>query len=445
MTENLPHNLDAEQALVGSLLIDRDAMAQVHDWLPYEALHDGRCRLIYRAMRHLWAGRIPCDTVTLADMLNQHGKLDAIGGPAYLAELQALVPTSVHVVFYAETVLRYARQRAVMQTAAELTKQAYDADVDTEDAVRQLREAVAPFALKPLAAVEFPDLMAEVRETMLARWDGTLNETIVPTGIRDLDRLMNGGVRGGELFVLAARPSMGKTAMALRMLSAQPGVYISLEMPRLAIAQRLIVGQANVPYSVVASPIGDVAQRDAALFASEYLERTSPIVAVRDDLRTTGAIEAFLERAMAEQGAQSVVIDHIGLLADAHPKSSEYERVSRISWALKEMALRSGAAVIALSQLNRQVESRAECIPFMSDLRESGRVEENADAVALLWRRAYYTAKGMVTPDIEKDRIGDLERVVVNLAKNRNGEPGSVELGWHGMSMRFHEIARAAA
>jgi len=444
MTEHLPHNLDAEQALVGSLLIDRDAMAQVHDWLPYEALHDGRCRLIYRAMRHLWAERIPCDTVTLADMLNQHGKLDAIGGPAYLAELQALVPTSVHVVFYAETVLRYARQRAVMQTAAQLTKQAYEQDIDTEEAVRQLRESVSPFRVQPAANVSFPDLMAEARDTMMARWDGTLNETIVPTGVRDLDRLMAGGIRGGELFILAARPSMGKTALALRMLSAQPGVYISLEMPRLAIAQRLIVGQANVPYSVVASPIGDVAQRDAALFASEYLERASPIVAVRDDLRTTGAIEAFLERAMAEQGAQSVVIDHIGLLADAHPKSSEYERVSKISWSLKEMALRTGAAVIALSQLNRQVEQRAECIPFMSDLRESGRVEENADAVALMWRRAYYTAMGMVQPDFEKDRIGDLERVVLNLAKNRNGEAGSVELGWSGPAMRFHEIARAA-
>jgi replicative DNA helicase len=177
----------------------------------------------------------------------------------------------------------------------------------------------------------------------------------------------------------------------------------------------------------------------------ERHERTSRIVAVRDDLRTTGAIESFLERAMAEQGAQSVVIDHVGLLADNHGKASEYERVSRISWALKEMALRTGAAVIALSQLNRAVEHRPECIPFMSDLRESGRVEENADAVALLWRRAYYSAKGMTNPDHDKDFIGDLERVVVNLPKNRNGEPGGVELGWNGATMRFHEIDRRAA
>jgi replicative DNA helicase len=273
---------------------------------------------------------------------------------------------------------------------------------------------------------------------------------VVTSGVKDLDRMLSGGLRGGELLILAARPSIGKTALMLHMARRTHSVVFSLEMPKKAILNRLTSTHAGVSYDVAMNPnvIGDATRRDHLrdrwLTASEEVA-TWPLV-ILDGPHTTAQITATVDRLRQERPVDAVYVDHLGWLNDQFRYSSQYERASELSRRVKRVALSTGLPVVALSQLNRDVESNPGCVPFLSNLRDSGKVEEDADAVILLYRRFYYVQKGMVKPGPEDYITGkDWERVSLSIAKNRNGETGSIDLGWEPFGMRYHEVSERSA
>lgn len=442
MSQLPPHNHETEQALLGALIVDRDAIAAVAPFLTPAAFFDSRHRTIYGAMLWLWNRRTPCDDTTLVDALVRYNRFDGIGGHAYLAELQACSGRTSHVAWYADQLNGYAKRRAIIDWGAMVIAQAYRDDVDVDEAVRALRSAVAPFERRAQDAVVVGDEAPALRDRAEGLWSGEIVDTVVPTGIRDLDRALNGGIRPGEFFVLAGRPAMGKSAVALHKAKRMRCLFVSLEMPKDMVLNRLVCAEARVPYAVAVSPIGDVAQRQKFLAAIERV-REFPMV-LTDSIRTTGSIEATIERLRDNGPLDAVIIDHIGRLGDDFRAGTPaYERMSALSWRCKELAMRQQIAVIGLCQLNREVEGRRDCTPYLSDLRESGRIEEDADHVALLYNRHYYSSRKMggldEKPDLDFITGTNWERLTIHIAKNRNGVHGAIELGWEAQCMAVHE------
>lgn len=445
MTDQLPpHNLEAEQAVLGSMLIDPDAIATVADWLKPESFFHGPNGTIYHAMTALWSVRKPTTVVTLCDLLRVRGKLDDVGGAAYVSSLIAAVDSPFYVAHHAEIVQRCARQRATIEAACRIVATAHVDDLPADDAGLLIRQAVEPFGGANDQRPTHAEATDALRSTVLERWAGRLQETVVSTGIAHLDQLLGGGLRGGELSIWAARPSIGKSGLMLAVARLHRSLVFSLEMPRDVSLNRLISSQAGVSYDVAMRSVGDIEHRNAWLNASAEVE-SWPLTIV-DDVRTTVGIEAMVQRTKAERGVDVVFIDHLGWLSDRFAgKASEYEKMSFFSRRCKEIARHCDVPVVALSQLNREVEHRTGCLPYMSDLRESGKIEEDADHVILLYRRRYYSERNMggLKPDLEDYIAGRpaWDRLNLNLVKNRNGAVGSVDVGWEGKTMRVHDLS----
>lgn len=433
-------NPDAERSVVAAILLQPDAIAEVAEWLPHEAFHDPKLRAVYRAAKQLWERRVPATHVTVPPELIAMGGKSLEEATDYVLDLAASSVTSVYVAHDARTVMQFAWYRAIAEGGTELVTKAFAAKpFDLDAAWIEVRRSIDHFAEKPATVASAGDQMQVLRETAAARWDGTLVDNVLPLRFRHADRLLGGGLRNGQLMYLAARPGMGKSALMLHLSAYRRAAVFSLEMPWMDVRNRMVTTLAGVPFDVGTRPVGDIVAREKWIDASYQVE-TWP-VEIFDSLRTTAQIEAACLRMQSEDGLDAVFIDHLGLLADDHRRGGEYERVSLISRRLKELAMRLNVPVVCLAQLNRGVEDRTGCVPFMSDLRDSGRIEEDGDVVALLFRRGYYAAKGMVKPDDNEDRIigTGWDRVEFKIEKNRNGETGTVELGWEGKVMRFHD------
>lgn len=436
---------DAERSLLGAIFHQADTIAQVADWLPVEAFGDRRNRSIYAAILRLWSRREPATMVTVPSELQaMKPSADRAAAGDYIRGLITEVDLSavLYAPYHGDVILAMARRRTIAEHGAELVKAAYGGAVDVDETTRRLRSAVDGFVRADDEPQTFAEQVAAYRETVLRRWSGELVDVILPTGIAGLDRCLSGGIRPGEFFVLAGRPGMGKSSVALHMAQRMRCLFVSLEMPAEMVTNRLIAATARVPYAVGVSTIGDIGQRERWLAASERVE-AMPIT-VTDTIRTTGAIESEIERMRLDGDVDAVVIDHVGRLADPFKASApSYERMSALSWRCKELAMRAKVGVFGLSQLNREVEGRKGCIPVLSDLRESGRLEEDADHVALLYNRRYYSSRQMgsleAKDDLDYITGTNWERLTIHVAKNRNGVHGTVDLGWEAQCMAVHE------
>lgn len=442
-----PHNLETEQAVLGSLLIDRDAIALVADRLKPEAFYFAPNATIYRAMLALWNVRRPCDFVILTDLLGSRGKLDEVGGVAYISSLLSVTPTSVHVEHYANSVNEYARRRALIDAGAEMVRVGYadgpEPDYDGVWASSRARIVEHDPGDKPLDT-RVDALVEELRETAFRRWDGEVDDRIL-TGVNDVDR-MTGGMGKRELWIVAARPSMGKSALMIHMARRSRALIFSLEMPRTQILNRMVSAEAGVPYAVATSVVGDMSQREKWLAASERVAQM-PMMIVDSPGMTTAKVQAISARAIAEQGINAVYIDHLNYLSDSFRSSNEQEKTGELVRRCKHLADALDVPVMLLSQLNRESENRNGCMPYLSDLRSSGRIEEDAHFVGLLYRRHYYSERGMieVKPDLDWVPQTDWQQVQLIVAKNRNGETGTAFLGWEAKAMRFHETSERNA
>lgn len=443
-----PHNIEAEQALVGSLLLDRDTIPLVADWVPPEAFYHGANGVIFRAMLGLWKVRRPCDLVTLIDLLTARSALEKAGGVAYITSLLTVVPTAAHAEHYAAIVMTHYRDRTTIDAGAELVAMGYRGEATAEDSLAFLREKLEPIRLTPqqVGGNTIPDLIDNHIERTTSRWDGRLPGIVVPTGIWGVDRLLHGGMRTGELIYIGGRPGSGKTSLALQMAkiaakrTGRLSLVVELEMTQEAIINRMIAAQANVPFSVAYDMLGDVEKRERWLSATDALREYN--IAIEGDLRTTAQIANYIERVHVENPIGAVYIDHIDHLSDPDLLAkSPTERIGAISKRLRQLTRNVEPPIVALAQLNRQTEEHPPFRPSLNNFKNSGAVEEDADLALLIYRRHYYVARGDLESSATEDYVDGVsnrQKVECIVAKNRNGEVDMVPLGWEPETMSFH-------
>lgn len=414
-----PHNLEAEEAVLGALLIDPDAIIRVAQFLVADDFYVERHGWIYAAIRELYERREPADLVTLTDELERRNQLDQIGGPTYVTRLLNATPTSIHVEFYARIVERTAVLRRLIDAAGQIARLAYE---DTEDA----REVVdqAEVIIFNVAARHANQDLRPIRQVLDQYFDRIeylyqhRGEMIgVPTGIADLDKLL-GGMQRSDLLILAGRPGMGKTSMALSMaLHAsrrwQKRVAIfSLEMSDEQLVQRLISAETGIDSQRLR--MGDIREDEwsTLIQATELLSNTEVHI---DDTPAISVLElrAKARRLYAEHGLDLLIVDYLQLMRGEGRNENRQQEISFISRSLKGLARELNIPVISLSQLSRQVESRHDKRPMLSDLRESGSIEQDADVVMFIYRDEVYN------PDTEFPNIAE-----VIVAKHRSGPTG---------------------
>jgi replicative DNA helicase len=443
MTAAPPQAAEAEQALVGSLLVDRDAIAAV-DWLPPTAFSLASTRYTFEAVLDLWRRRVPADLVTVSEELARRDRLDAIGGVAALSAFATAVPTSAHAPYYARRVATCAKARRYVDLGTAIAAGAYASeDYDPGEAIRAAAADID--ALEDPAErggpVAYADLMPDFVEELLNGWAGEVTNAAVPTGFRWLDDALDGGFRPAELALLGARPSMGKSAFALHLAHAAARhrggtggsvVFFSAEMSVRSLVYRAASEVTGVPGAQIRSGKIPIDLRDRVLFATDAMAGLPVLI---DDTSgiTTAQMIARVQRLQRDGRVSLVVFDYIEIAGDQN--ASEELRVGRIGAQLKHLAKVCDVPVVALCQLSRAVEQRKDKRPQLSDLRYSGALEAHADVVLFLFREGYYVAQGLLDPTPGKEDVTE-----VILAKQRNGVTGTFPVRWYPEQMAFSDL-----
>jgi len=429
-----PHNTDAEQGLLGSLLIDRDAIIRVAAFVKPDDFYHHANGTIYRAVFDLYNRREPTDFITLSDELGRRDQLDAVGGLAYLTSLLNAVPTAVHVEYYGRIVERTATLRRLIDAGAQIVAIGYQEGIETEDALDSAEKAIFDVSQKRQTK-DFVSI-AEVLDRFFDQID-LLQQNRgavvgVATGFSDMDSL-TGGLQKSDLIILAARPSMGKTSLALGMAYGAAvshghtvGIF-SLEMSADQLVQRLLSMETGVDSHRLRLGQIDDGEWDRISRAFGRLAEAKIFI---DDQAGAGVMDvrSKARRLQAEHGLDLVVVDYLQLMSGRRSENRVQE-ISEISRGLKGLARELNVPVIALSQLSRAVESRADHRPMLSDLRESGSIEQDADIVMFIYREDKY--------DEESEKKGIAEIIV---AKHRNGPVGSVNLRFFDRTARFADL-----
>jgi replicative DNA helicase len=426
-----PQNVDAEQSVLGSLLIDRDAIIQVAPVIKADDFYQPSHGQIYQAVVDLYDRKQPTDIVTLSDELARRERLDGVGGVAYLASLASAVPTSVHVEFYARIVERTATLRRLIDAGTKVVGVAYQEGIDTADAIDQAEQAIFDVSQRRVARgfSSIKDVLEVLFDEMHESGGRVLG---VPTGFSDLDRVL-GGLQKSDLIIVAARPSIGKTALALSM-AYNASVYhrrtvgfISLEMSAQQIGQRLMSMETGVnSHRLRLSQITD----DEWEKMSRAFGKLSETQLFIDDSggATISDVRTRARRLQAEFGLDLLFVDYLQLM-QARRTDNRVQEISEISRGLKQLARELNIPVVALSQLSRAVESRAGNKPLLSDLRESGSIEQDADVVMLMYREEKYD------PQTDKKGIADID-----IAKHRNGATATIRLRFFEETTRFADL-----
>ncbi len=439
-----PQNLEAEQSILGALLIDKDAMLKVADILNPAEFYKDAHRLIYEAMLELYAAKEPIDILSLTTKLEEKKLLDNVGGRSYLAGLSNAVPTSANVVHYAKIVRKKAVLRKLISTAAEIEKLGYE---ESEEVDKLLDEAesklfgISQGFLKP-EFTPIRNLLSEAFDRIdeLHKEKGKMRG--VPTGFNALDNKL-AGLQKSDLIILAARPSIGKTSLALDIarqvaVKAKTGVAIfSLEMSKEQLIDRMICGQAGVNLWKLRT--GRLSDKEVPGQESDFTRighamgilSEAPIYI--DDTPFTNVMEIRTKarRLQAEHNLGLIVLDYLQLMEGRGSNNADnrVQVVSEISRGLKSIARELNVPVLALSQLSRQVEQRPRAIPKLADLRESGSIEQDADVVMFIYREEVYKK------DTNRPHIAD-----IIIAKHRNGPTGIVPLFFDENSVSFKNL-----
>ena len=436
-----PQNVEMEQSILGAILQNNDAIVRLADTLQEEDFYHEAHRWLYRAMLDLFQENVPIDVLTVNEWLKKKNRLDAIGGPAYLAELVGSVPTAAHVDYHARVVREKSILRALIRTATDIVTDSYEADEDVATLLDRAERSILEVS-QGKATSGFADLQSVLKdsfrqlEALSARKDPI---TGLPSGFGDLDR-QTAGLQPSDLIIIAGRPSMGKTTLALNiaahagMRTGKPIAVFSLEMSKEQMALRMLCAEAKVDSAKLRT--GFLAGNDWSLLTAAAGDLSGQANIFIDDtpMQTALDIRAKARRLRSEQGDLGlVIIDYLQLMQGRSRAENRQQEISDITRALKALARELHVPVVALSQLSRAVEQRRPPKPQLSDLRESGAIEQDADVVALLYRAAVYN-----------EEIEENERIVaeVNIAKHRNGPTGTVRLAFRGEFTRFDNLAR---
>jgi len=440
LNSQLPQNLEAEASLLGALLIDSDAVVKIADMITYIDFHEARHQRIFEAIISLYERHEAIDVLTLSDALKNNGYLDSIGGSSYLTELTNFVPTASHVEQYADIVAQKAIRRRLIIASKEIGGLGYDE-------TKQMRELVEEAETK-LFEISQQQIKHNVigLEAILAESFDRLDDLHkdknklrgLPTGFKDLDNILAGFQRS-DLIILAARPSMGKTALALNFAhniavkSNESVLIFSLEMSKEQLVDRLLSMESGVDAwalrtgNLTDSDFEKIGQAMGTLSEAQIFIDDSPGITI-SDLRTKARREAH------RRPLGIIMVDYLQLMSGGSRYGSDFNRVqeiSEISRGLKGVARELNVPVLAMSQLSRSVESRSPQIPQLADLRESGSIEQDADVVAFIYREDWYN------PETDRKGLAD-----IFIKKHRNGPTGGVELMFESEKQRFHSVER---
>jgi replicative DNA helicase len=445
----LPHNVEAEASILGGIILRNEVLTHL-DTIEVEDFYDNRHKVVFQAIRNLEASARPIDVVTLENEIEKAGKLDAIGGVAFLGELTLRVPTVDNVVAYAEIVTDKHQARKLMLAAGEISERGYEDNLEVRDylddaeakifEVTQRRDKSGPEPIKSLVKKVFSSLDERFKSP-----DGI---TGVPTGFADLDS-RTAGLQPTELVILAARPAMGKTSFAMSLAQnaatlhpdgsgGWPCLVFSLEMSSTQLAERMLCSEARVDSSALRR--GQLQRQDmtnltyaaASLSKAPILIDDTPALSLRE-LRARSRRFRSNKELFGDKKFGLILIDYLQLMRGSPQaaKASREQEISEISRGLKALAKELHCPVLALSQLNRSLEQRTDKRPQLSDLRESGAIEQDADVILFIYRDVVYN-KEAENPHIAEVIIG----------KNRHGATGTVETHFEGRYTRFENLSQ---
>ena len=418
-----PQNVEAEQAVLGAMLLSHDAVIVAMEKLQSQDFYRDVHRIIFEAMEHLHRENKEIDVITLPDELNRMNKLDDVGGLEYVLNLPNLVGSAANIEYYANIVAEKALARNLISTCTELTTEAYDGQKETEalldDAERRILQLSDTKNRGDFASV---GAVVEVTLDKITKlYENKAGLTGLPTGFRDLDR-MTSGLQPSDLILVAARPSMGKTAFTLN-IAQNVGVrqhktvaFFSLEMSQEQLVQRLLCQIAHIDSQKLRT--GQLNSDEEWTRLTDACDKLyeSPIYIDDTPGISVAEMRSKARRLKSEHGLDLIIVDYLQLMQGRNAESRQQE-ISEISRSLKALARELKVPLIALSQLSRSVDSRQDKRPMLSDLRESGALEQDADIVSFLYREDYYDK------ETENQHI-----TKVILAKHRNGPVGSVKL-----------------
>lgn len=434
-----PQNIDAEKSLIGAVLIDEEVMADVSENVNANDFYEKNHALIFGAMLRLFEKHKPVDLLTLTDELKRKGELDVIGGSAYLTELTNYVPTAAHAATYAEMVSQKAVRRRLIRASADITELGFDESTSTQELLEKAEAelfSVSDQSLKQdLVSIEHILMDSFDRIEELHKNKGELRG--IRTGYRDLDN-MTAGLQRSDLIILAARPAMGKTTLVTNLaynvatIEKKPVLFFSLEMSKEQLVDRMLADAANVDSWNIRT--GRLTDEDFMRLSEASGELAEAPIYI-DDTPGLSVLEMRTKarRKNHEEPLGLIIVDYLQLMqAAGNHNGNRVQEVSEISRGLKLIARELNVPLIALSQLSRSVETRTPPIPQLSDLRESGSIEQDADIVSFIYRPGYYEPDN---PDVQN--ITDLI-----IAKHRNGPVGKVQLYFHPERLRFMSLDR---
>jgi len=437
-----PYSLEAEMSVLGGMFIDADAVVKAVELLDDSMFYRESHRRLFRAMVRMWQTGEVIDVITLSEFLKNGSDFDAVGGAAYLSQLLDAVPTAANIEYHARIVREKAILRRLIEAATGIIQSTFDSQGEVEAILDQAEQKIFEIAQTQdrKGFVWIKELLWPAMEQIEAMSQNASSITGIPTGFTDLDTI-TAGFQKGDLIIVAARPSMGKTAFTLNIaqhaaITAQRSVaFFSLEMSKESLVQRMLTSEARVDASRVRT--GRLRDDDYPRLAQAAgLLNTAPIYI--DD---TPAISILEMRAKARRlksdrdDLSMIVVDYLQLMSAGGKVESRQQEVSEISRGLKALAKELQVPVVALSQLSRAVESRPDKRPMMSDLRESGAIEQDADVIMFLYRPEYYHGP------VDKDGNSLEGRAEVIVGKQRNGATGTIPLMFHKDFTRFENFS----
>jgi replicative DNA helicase len=432
-----PQDLDAEQSVLGGMLLSKDAIADVVEILKGADFYKPAHETIYQAILDVYAKGEPADPITIAAELTKRGEITKVGGASYLHTLVQTVPTAANAEYYAEIVHERAVLRRLVEAGTRITQMGYAADDDVDEIVNRAQAEI--FAVTEQRTTEdylpLGDIMEGALDEIEAIGSRSGEMTGVPTGFTDLDQLTN-GLHPGQMIIIAARPAMGKSTLALDFARAAsiknnlPSVIFSLEMGRNEIAMRLLSAEARVALHHMRS--GTMTDEDWTRLARRMPDVSAAPLYIDDSPNLSMMeIRAKCRRLKQRNDLKLVIIDYLQLMQSGKRSESRQQEVSDMSRNLKLLAKELELPVIALSQLNRGPEQRTDKKPMVSDLRESGSIEQDADMVILLHREDAY--------EKESPRAGEADIIV---GKHRNGPTATITVAFQGHYSRFVDMAQ---
>jgi replicative DNA helicase len=422
-----PHSPEAEESVLGALLLDKDAIIAIAEFLRADDFYDERHREIYLCAIDLYEERVPIDVLTISEKLKKSKALKRIGGVSYLVELANRVPTAAHVEHYGKIVKDASTKRSLMKAASKLVELSMDEALAADELLDKAESEVFSLTQKHVKRAFIP-----VREALAESFD-RLDELHkqaeglrgVPTGFADLDDTL-AGLQKSNLIILASRPGVGKTSLALNITQnlavrlKRPVGFFSLEMSQEELVDRLLVAQADIDAWRLKT--GKLSEDDFTKLSNAMGELAEAPIYI-DDTPALSILEMRTKarRLQVEAGVELLIVDYLQL-ARSRQLENRVQEVSEISQGLKNLARELKIPVLALSQLSRAVEQRGQKKPQLADLRESGSIEQDADVVMFLWR--------------EDDE--DLENINLEVSKHRNGQLRSIKLRFRGDRIKFY-------